>query len=50
VEDRLHVHDLHATVLHLLGLDHEKLTYFHKGRPERATMNEGEIYRKITEG
>jgi uncharacterized protein (DUF1501 family) len=48
VEDRLHVHDVHATVLHLLGLDHEKLTYFHKGRPERATVNEGEIYRKIT--
>jgi hypothetical protein len=50
VEDRLHVHDVHATVLHLLGLDHTKLTYFHKGRPERATVNEGEIYRKITEG
>jgi uncharacterized protein (DUF1501 family) len=50
VEDRLHVHDLHATIMHLLGLDHEKLTYFHKGRPERATMNEGEIYRKITAG
>jgi len=48
VEDRLHVHDLHATVLHLLGLDHTRLTYFHKGRPERATMNEGEIYRRIT--
>ena len=27
VEDRVHVHDLHATILHLLGLDHEKLTY-----------------------
>jgi uncharacterized protein (DUF1501 family) len=50
VEDRLHVHDLHATVLHLLGLDHQRLTYFHKGRPERATMNEGEIYRRITTG
>ena len=48
VEDRLHVHDLHATILHLMGLDHEKLVYFHKGRPERATVNEGEIYRKIT--
>ncbi len=47
-EDRLHVHDLHATMLHLMGLDHTKLVYFHKGRPERATMNEGEIYRKIT--
>jgi hypothetical protein len=48
VEDRMHVHDLHATMLHLMGLDHTKLVYFHKGRPERATMNEGEIYRKIT--
>jgi hypothetical protein len=50
VESRLHVHDLHATILHLLGLDHEKLTYFHKGRPERATINEGEVYRRITTG
>ncbi|HUR45590.1 MAG TPA: DUF1501 domain-containing protein [Candidatus Saccharimonadales bacterium] len=48
VEDRLHVHDLHATVLYLLGLDHTKLIYKYKGRPERATLNEGEIYRKIT--
>ena len=47
IEDRLHVHDLHATMLHLLGLDHTKLTYFHKGRPERVTINEGEIYKKI---
>ena len=48
VEDRLHVHDIHATVLYLMGLDHAQLTYFHKGRPERATVNEGEAYRKIT--
>jgi hypothetical protein len=48
VDTRLHVHDLHATILHLLGLDHEKLVYFHKGRPERATINEGEIYKRIT--
>jgi len=48
-ETRLHVHDLHATILHLMGIDHAKLTYFHKGRPERATVNEGEIYRRITE-
>jgi hypothetical protein len=48
IDTRLHVHDLHATILHLLGLDHTKLVYFHKGRPERATINEGEIYRKIT--
>ncbi len=50
VERPLHVHDLHATILHLLGIDHEKLTYFYKGRPERATINEGEIYRRITTG
>src|SRR5258706_2135814 len=48
VEDRMHVHDLHATMLHLMGIDHSKLVYFHKGRPERPTVNEGEIYRKIT--
>jgi len=48
IDTRLHVHDLHATMLHLLGLDHTKLVYFHKGRPERATINEGEVYRKIT--
>ena len=49
VEDRLHVHDLHATILHLMGLDHTKLTYFHKGRPERATVNEGDVYKRITQ-
>ena len=48
VEDRLHVHDLHATILHLLGINHEQLVYSYTGRPERATMNEGEIYRRIT--
>ncbi len=47
VEQRLHVHDLHATILWLLGLDHRKLTYIHKGRPERATVNEGEVFRAI---
>jgi len=48
VDTRLHVHDLHATILHLLGLDHTKLIYYHKGRPERATINEGDAYRRIT--
>jgi hypothetical protein len=37
VEDRVHVHDLHATILYLLGLDHEKLTYRHSGRDYRLT-------------
>jgi uncharacterized protein (DUF1501 family) len=48
IKDRLHVHDLHATILYLMGIDHSNLVYFHKGRPERPTVNEGEIYRNIT--
>ena len=50
VDDRLHVHDLHATILHLLGIDNMGLVYLHKGRPERPTLNEGEAYRKIVTG
>jgi hypothetical protein len=46
-EDRMHVHDLHATVLYLLGIDNMELVYRYKGRPERPTINEGEAYRKI---
>src|SRR5207247_2813691 len=37
VKDRVSVHDLHATMLHLLGMDHTKLTYFHNGRRYRLT-------------
>ena len=37
VENRIHVSDLHATILHLLGMDHEKLTYFHEGLDQRLT-------------
>jgi len=47
VEDKLHVHDLHATILHLMGIDHTRLVYTHKGRPERIDMNEGNPYTKI---
>ena len=47
VEDRVHVHDLHATILHALGVDNMKLTYQHKGRPERPTLNEGEAFKKL---
>jgi len=47
VKDRLHVHDLHATILYLLGLDNMELVYKYKGRPERPTLNEGEAFRKI---
>jgi hypothetical protein len=37
VEDRMHIHDLHATILHLLGIEHTKLTYFYSGRNFRLT-------------
>jgi hypothetical protein len=50
VRDKLHVHDLHATILSLMGIDHMGLVYRYKGRPERPTLNEGEAYRKITTG
>ena len=47
VKDRLHVHDIHATILHLLGVDHTKLVYKHKGRPERIDVNEGRAFKAI---
>jgi hypothetical protein len=47
VEDRIHVHDLQATILHLLGLDHLRLTYRFQGRDFRLTDVEGEIAQKI---
>lgn len=47
VEDRVHVHDLHATILHLLGLDHTKLTYRFSGRDFRLTDVHGEIVTDI---
>jgi hypothetical protein len=47
VEDKVHVHDLHATVLHLLGIDHEKLTYRYAGRDFRLTDVYGQVVTKI---
>ena len=43
VEQKVHMHDLHATILHLLGLDHERLTYRHLGRDFRLTDVHGEV-------
>ena len=43
VDKKAHVHDLHATILHLLGFDHERLTYFHQGRDERLTDVYGHV-------
>ncbi len=47
VETRAHVHDIHATILHLLGLQHDRLTYLHHGRDERATINGGEVVARV---
>jgi hypothetical protein len=47
VEDRMHIHDFHATVLHLLGLDHERVTYRYSGRDFRLTDVAGVVARKI---
>ena len=47
VQDKMHVHSIHATILHLLGIDHTRLVYQHKGRPERIDQNEGKAYSKI---
>jgi uncharacterized protein (DUF1501 family) len=47
VENRVHLHDIHATILHLLGLDHEQLTFFHNGRDERLTGTEGTVIQQI---
>jgi hypothetical protein len=47
VENKVHIHDLHATTLHLLGLDHEKLTYRYSGRDFRLTDVHGRVLRDI---
>jgi Protein of unknown function (DUF1501) len=46
-ENRVHVHDFHATILHLLGLDHERLTFRHAGRDYRLTDVHGEVVTDI---
>ena len=47
VENRVHVHDLHATILHLMGLDHEQLTYRYSGRDYRLTDVGGTVISDI---
>jgi hypothetical protein len=47
IRDKVHVHDLHATILHLLGFDHTKLTYRFQGRDFRLTDVEGELVEKL---
>jgi len=47
VEDPIDVHDLHATMLHLMGIDHEKLTYKFQGRDFRLTDVSGKVVQKL---
>jgi Protein of unknown function (DUF1501) len=47
VKDKVHVHDLHATILHIMGFDHERLTYRHGGRDYRLTDVHGRVVREI---
>jgi hypothetical protein len=47
VQDKVHVHDLHATILHLLGLDHERLTFRHAGRDFRLTDVYGRVIKEV---
>jgi hypothetical protein len=47
VEGRVHVHDLHATIFRLLGIDHEKLTYRYSGRDFRLTDVHGHIVKAV---
>jgi arylsulfatase A-like enzyme len=47
VENKVHVHDLQATIMHLLGFDHEKLTYRHAGRDFRLTDVHGRVIKEL---
>ena len=47
VENPVHVHDIHATILWMLGLDHRQLTFLHNGRAERPTVLAGEVVKSV---
>ena len=47
VRDPVHVHDLHATILHLLGIDHERLTFKYQGRRYRLTDVHGNVVKAL---
>jgi hypothetical protein len=46
----VHIHDLHATMLHLMGFDHEKLTFHHAGRDFRLTDIAGKVVKEMMAG
>ena len=47
VQDPVHVHDFHATLLHLLGIDHKRLTFKHQGRHFRLTDVHGHVVKEV---
>jgi len=47
VENRKTVYDFHATILHLMGIDHKRLTYYHNGRNMRLTDVHGEVIKEV---
>ena len=47
MKDPVHIHDLNATILHILGIDHERLTYRFQGRDYRLTDVHGKVVREI---
>jgi hypothetical protein len=47
VENKVHIHDLHATLLHLMGFDHTRLTYRHAGRDYRLTDVFGKVIQQV---
>jgi hypothetical protein len=47
IDGKVHIHDLHATMLHLLGLDHERLTFSYGGRDFRLTDVKGKVVKNI---
>jgi uncharacterized protein (DUF1501 family) len=47
VKDPMHIHDLHATMLYLLGLDHERLTYRYSGRDFKLTDTAGKVHKGV---
>ena len=47
IENKVHIHDLHATILHLLGFDHTRLTYRYNGRDFRLTDNYGNVVKPV---
>jgi hypothetical protein len=47
VEQPVHVHDIHATILWMMGLDHLQLTFMHNGRAERPTVLAGQVVKEV---